>query len=261
MNTIEYFSTAVHESAHAVAADHFKIPSYPEVFTGGRSVLFPAEVSTSYAGRCHLESPVTEFQQAVISWAGPMGQAMFSTSPDWFPPFKPSEKMLRDWFSMMLNQLRRLSDGDARGIRGYKDQWRACRSAFAILRKNRARIIRLGKCLAQVQVNAEREADERKWSGVPRPSAFPASHEDFVHLVCGGPERFDEFITHRAKSHLTNGRPWDIQTAKEILGEKFDAEFFRALDFQRTLYADFKTANAWLLAAHNFQQWAAREPE
>jgi hypothetical protein len=256
MNATDYFSTAIHEASHHAAADSFKIPSYPEVTPGGRSVLFPAEFP-GIAGLCHLENPVTKFQSAVISWAGPLGQAMYAETPDWFPPFKPSEKMLRDWFSMVMQQINRLSDGDRCGIRGYKDPWRACRSAFAVVRKNRARIVRLAKCLAATIANADRQADEQKWAGVPRPPLFPASHADFIRLVSGDDaERFEQFLLSRAARHLTNNRTMDIEDAKAGLGAAFDDAFAISMNLQRQLYAgDFPDADGWLRTAKDFQQW------
>ena len=158
MNASDYFTTAVHESGHHVAADYFHIPSYPEVTPGGRSVL--AATPGAHAGICYLENPITKFQDAVICWSGIMAQCMFATAPEWAPPFKPTKKMLKDWHGMVRHQVKQLSDEDRIGIFGYKDTWRACKSAFAILSRNRARITRLAKYLAEAKAKVDREAAE-----------------------------------------------------------------------------------------------------
>jgi hypothetical protein len=135
------------------------IPSYPELTPDGVSPLMK-QTMPGCGGVCWLETPVTPFQDAVISFAGILGQAMFSTAPEWAPPFKPSAKMLRDWHNMVRQQIGKLSEGDRIGIFAYKDIWRACKSAFAIVRKNRSRITRLAKCLAESKAAADREFEK-----------------------------------------------------------------------------------------------------
>ena len=148
MNPLDNYTVAIHEASHAVAADFYGVPNYPELTPDGFSQV-KQSTDPGTAGLCHLEPPFTKFQDAVISWAGFIGQCLHGTAPDWAPPFKPSEKMLRDHYMMAMHQLKKLSGADRLGIlQDYRHSWRAFRSAFRIVRKNRARILRLAKAIA-----------------------------------------------------------------------------------------------------------------
>jgi hypothetical protein len=188
---------------------------------------------------------------------------------------------------MVLHQASRLSQEDRRGIYGYADTWRSCKSAFAIVTKNRARIVRLAKCLAESKTKAAREADERKWHGIPRPSAFPASHDDFIRLVCGGDaERFEKFLESKALSILDIGAV-NLEAARKSMADRktflgqitgelrarhagktddeiadilFDENFAGIVRNQRLRFGgDFKDGTSWIAAAREFQQWATSE--
>jgi hypothetical protein len=192
-NPPDDLTTAIHEAGHSVAADLFRIPAYPEVTPGGFSAV-TGTTDARHAGVCHFDDgPVSKFQLAVISWSGPLAHCLYGTRHDWMPPFKPSVKLLRDWHGMMLQQIARLSDGDRRGILGYRDSWRSCKSAFAIVRKNRVRIIRLAKAMTG--------ATEK--TAVPMPDNFPATLADFVRLVAGDDEqKFRSFVRADAEAFI-----------------------------------------------------------
>jgi hypothetical protein len=170
----ENLNIAVHEAGHSVAASfHFKIPAYPEILNEGSSVATQTRYP-DYAGLCSYDDgPISKFQLAAISWSGMLAQCLYAEPPTWMPPFKPSRLMLRHWHGMAMVQIKLFSEGDRAGILGYRDTWRACKSAFSIVRKNRPQIIRLAKALAAVRVEKP----------VPMPEAFPASYADFLHLV------------------------------------------------------------------------------
>jgi hypothetical protein len=236
------FSVAVHEAGHSVTASHFKIPSYPELTPHGFSRLTQS-VSPEHAGLCHYDTaPINPFQYAAISWAGMMAECLYGQPPFWAPPFKPCAMMLRDWHGMMTQQIARLSDGDRSGIIGYRDSWRSCKSAFAIVRKNRARIIRLAR--AMTGAHAEK--------AVPLPEKFPATLAEFLQRIVGGSdaaEKFRAFVFDQsAKSFAASQFALDAAQQKDAT-EKWTAarlEKFRA---------GFTSADEWQNAALAFKAW------
>jgi hypothetical protein len=279
------YAVAIEEAGHHVVAEHYRVASFPELTPDGISILDPNSTPHS-AGVCHLDEPVSKFEHAAICWAGIISLCLFGVAPTWAPPFKLTKRMLRDWCSMIFQQRHRLSDADQRGIISYADTLRACKSAFAIVTKNRARIVRLAKALAESKTKSIREADEKKWAGVPRPASFPASHADFIRLVCGGSaERFEKFITSKALSILDEGAA-NLEAAKKSMADKktflgqvadearakhpgksdaeiadilFDENFAGIVKGQRDNYANFASPDSWLAAARHFQQWASEE--
>ena len=196
MNENRYFSIAVHEVSHGIVADHYGVWNFPEVTPGGISRL-TKQTMPNFGGVCWLSDPVTPYQNCVICFGGLMGEAMYATGPDWLPPFRPSKFLLREWFNCVMQQYHRLSDGDRSGILGYKWRWRACKAAFAILRRNKRRIIRLAKCLSADLANKERTAEEF------RESLFKLAH---------GPKEFSMPVASliaAIKNHLSNLSPDD----------------------------------------------------
>lgn len=242
MNTNDIYSIACHEASHAVAADFFGVPNYPEVTPGGFSKLKQsAEPGTP--GICWLEPPFTKYQDCVISWSGIIGECLFGTAPYWAPSFKPSEKMLRDFYMMVTCQLKQLSDTDRLGILGdYKHSWRACRSAFRIIRKNHARIIRLAKAIAGGPEKPE-----------PMPPAFPATLADFMERIIGGTEpetKLRAFIHDAGERFLAQPQfalgPEQLPDAVETWGAARLAKY----------QAGFTSAEPWQDAARAFKAWA-----
>lgn len=263
---------AIHECGHFVAASHYQIPARPELTPNGVSSLVPETSSEGHAGVCHTAAPFTKFQFAVICWSGTLAECLCGVAPSWAPPFPPSARNLKDWHLMVLNQADKLSRADQLGIFGVCDTgdskkftpgsvWRSCKSAFHIIRRNRGRITRLAKSLVEAKAKADREAEEAKWSGIPKPSAFPTSPATFIELICArDSERFDQFLISRSALHLTNNRTTKIEEAKLSLGELFDDAYAISLNFVHERYGgDFTTADSWLAVARDFQQWEASD--
>jgi hypothetical protein len=172
------YSIAIHEAGHAVAGAHFKIPAYPEILDEGRSAVTQTTYA-NYAGMCSYdEGGIPKFQFAVICWCGPLAQCVFGTPPEWAPPYKPTARLLRDWWAAMLVQIKKFSAGDRAGILGdYKRSWRACKLAYRITKMSEARIIRLAKALAD---------GRNPKPPVPMPDSFPATFGDFMERIIGG---------------------------------------------------------------------------
>jgi hypothetical protein len=246
MNPLDNYTVAIHEASHAVAADFYGVPNYPELTPDGFSQV-KQSTDPGTAGLCHLEPPFTKFQDAVISWAGFIGQCLHGTAPDWAPPFKPSEKMLRDHYMMAMHQLKKLSGADRLGIlQDYRHSWRAFRSAFRIVRKNRARILRLAKAIAG-----------RVEKPVPMPEKFPATLAEFLERIINGNDaetKLRAFIHDGAEKFLTQPQ---FALGPEQLPEKI--ETWTAARMER-LRAGFTTADDWLAAARSFTAWEKIQP-
>jgi hypothetical protein len=250
----ENYSIAIHEAGHSVVASHFKIAAYPELTPGGESRLIGA-VDPKHAGLCHLDDGlVTNFQNAALCWAGPMAECLYGhPAASWLPPFKPSRLMLRDWHGMMMQQIKQFSDGDRVGILGYRDTWRSCKSAFAVVTKNKARIIRLAKAMT---------AGRKATTSMPLPEKFPSAHADFLRLICSSDEaNFERFIASRVSLHLTNNRTMNLEDAKLSLGTSYDDAYAMSLNLQRTIHGNgFPDAESWFAAARAFKTWMKTAP-
>jgi len=248
MNPDDTFSVAVHEAGHSVSASHYKIPSYPEILHDGQSIATQT-VYPDYAGLCSYDGgPVPKFQLAVISWSGLISQCLYADPPAWAPPFKPSRKLLRDWHGMVLTQIKRLSDGDRAGILGSRDNWRSCKSAFAIVCRNRARIIRLARAMTG------------GGQSVPMPPQFPATLADFLKLVVAADgvtdpdERLRAFVSDGVKKYFVEMKlTLDAAQHKQGLESWTTA---RLAEFQQ----GFPDAASWRATARAFKAWAKIQP-
>ena len=249
MNPDDTFSVAVHEAGHSVCATHFKIAAYPEITPGGESRLTGA-LDPKHAGICHLDDGlVTKFQNAALCWAGPMAECLYGNpAASWMPPFKPSRLMLRDWHGMMMQQIKQFSDGDRVGILGYRDTWRSCKSAFNIVRKHKARIIRLARAMTG-----------GGGQSVPMPPQFPATLADFLQLVVAADgvadpaERLRAFVSDGVKKFFAE-KNLALDSAQHELGLKtFTAA--RLAEFQQ----GFPDAASWRAPARAFKAWAKSE--
>ena len=240
-------NTGIHEAGHSVCATHFKIAALPEILHDGRSIASEM-IRPDAAGLCsYIERKISPLQYAIISWGGAVAEALYGTPPGWFPPFKPTALLLQDWWAGMEVQIHHFSASDRAGIDGcYRQSWRACKTAFRIVTKNKARVRRLAQAIT----------DGRKTPSMPLPEKFPASHADLVRVVCGNDAAsFERFITGRAAMHLTNGTS-NLDDARLALGTSFDGAFAMSLNLQRSIYAgDFKTEADWLAAARDFKAW------
>jgi hypothetical protein len=157
MTEKQIYTVGIHEAAHFVAADFFKIPAYPRVFPDGER--FPGS-ATTLAGVCELMEPVSKFQRATVCWAGILAECLLVERPAFAPPFPPSGRDLRLWHSAMIHQLRKLSPGDYAGIaKGFRQSLKACRKAFEIVSRNKATIKRIAKGVAAAVKNQSAPAD------------------------------------------------------------------------------------------------------
>ncbi len=249
MSSDDNYSVAIHEAGHSVAASHWKIPSYPEVLRDGQSVATQTAYP-DYAGLCSYDGGlIPPFQFAVISWSGMMAHCLFGDPPAWAPPFKPSAKLLRDWHGMIMQQIRRLSDGDRAGILGCRDTWRSCKSAFRIVRSNQARIVRLAKAMT----GARRER------AVSSPDKFPATFADFLQRIvaAGGvtdpEEKFRTFVRSGIEKFFAEKNlglePEQHRQAVECWTAARIAQYQRG----------FTGEDSWRSAALTLRKWQTRQ--
>lgn len=246
LNPYDNFNTAIHEAGHSVCASHFKIPSYPEVLIEGRSVV----TQTTYpdtAGLCtYDEGRIPPLQFAIISWGGQLAQCLYATPPSWAPQYRPAALLLKDWFDGMMVQLKKFSPTDRLGILAdYRRSWRACRSAFRIVRKNRARIIRLAK-----NIGGRIEKLE------PMPEKFPAPLSDFIRLVVAGDgttdpdEKFRALIQAQAKIYFAESQlQFDTPEQEQDGIAQWSAA--RLAKWQQ----GFADADTWQNMARAFRAW------
>jgi hypothetical protein len=188
---------------------------------------------------------MTTFQHATISWAGPLAQCLYGTPPEYAPPYKPTALLLKDWFSAMATQLKRFSDGDRAGIlTGYKCSWRACKSAFRIVTKNRARIIRLAKALA----------GRNTTPSVPMPATFPATFAQFLYfnVPCGSPEETFRAFLHAQAEKTFAASQFALDTAQQ----KDAAEKWTTGRMEQLKAGGFTTADEWQSTARAIKAWS-----
>jgi len=243
----ELISTTIHEAGHAVCATRFRIAAFPEITPGGFSQILQ-KTDPGVTGLCHFDSgPITQFQSAVIAWCGPMSECLLGQPPFFLPQFKPSRALLRDWHSAAMQQVGRFSDTDRRGILGYRDTWRSCKSAFQVVTRNKSRIVRLAKAIAG-----------QTEKPLPLPDHFPATLADFMRLVIGGsdPEiKFKAFVTAQtelffAGSQLVFATPEERQAAMD----KWSAA--RLAHWQK----GFADVDTWQGQARAFKAWTQATP-
>jgi hypothetical protein len=256
-------STAIHEAGHFHMALFWDIPATLQINLDDAGNIID--------GECRWGFVRPSFESATIGWGGIEAEYLLNRVWRHGPPllFCPlTEKNIVKWHAEGTFFLNRLSDTDRQLIIGHQASLESCQFTFRILSKRIKEVEADAKLLAdrtRKEIAAKRaavhEADAQKWQGIPRPSAFPASHDDFIRLVCSSdPPRFERFIVSRAALHLTNGRTSEISDAKLSLGKSFDDAYAISLQFQRDIYAgDYKDESAWLKAAREFQLWAGSE--
>jgi hypothetical protein len=108
-------------------------------------------------------------------------------------------KLLRDWHGMVMQQIHRLSESDRIGIVRCKDTWRACRSAFTLICRNRERIKRLATVIAKAKANDHRKIEQM---------------QDALFKLAHGPKEFSmpvASIIAAIKNHLSNLAPDDLK--------------------------------------------------
>ena len=119
---------------------------------------------------------------------------------------------------------------------------------------------------------------------MPRPPHYPATHADFIHLVCSDDvASFERFIVNRAQAHLAGGATENFEDTKKsmlnhflrgltdelrarhtgksdaaIAGVLFDENLASILKLQRRVYGGyFPDAVSWFAAARDFVNWSA----
>ncbi len=267
---------AIHELGHSLVCTSFRIHSSPEVFAEG-----DWDRNGHIAGICRIDplATATAFQKSVIGWGGYVGEHICGVQhPLRRNPFPLTKRTLQEFYDAAFDNFEtKFSSTDQKLICAYQSHWVSFKGCYNRLRKKKQTLFRLARI---GHFNFTR-ADERKWQGIPRPPSFPATHADFVRLVCGGEERFERFITHKAQAHITNGKPEHFTEAKtslvnyflgqvtdelrarhtgktdaEISDLQFEAEFASAVALQRSRYANFPGADSWIAAARDFLSWS-----
>lgn len=244
MNPNSVYTTAIHEAAHAVAASRFKIRACPEVLHAGQS--FTGSVFPNLAGVCHFDDGrITPFQRAVICWAGPLAHCLWGKEqPPFAPPYKPNRVLLADWHSAMVTQLAQLSEGDRLGILGYADNWRSCKSAFQIVTKQRARILRLARAMVTGRI---------AMPPAPMPDQFPATLADFLERIIADadPEaRMRAFMSNQTEKFFAEKQfAFNTPEQRQQAMESWTAA---RMDHYRL---GFTNAESWQSAAAAFRAW------
>ena len=248
MNPDDTYSIAVHEAGHSVCASHYKIPSYPEILHDGKSIVSQTMHPES-VGLCSYDGgPVPPIQHAVISWSGIISQCLYADPPSWAPPFKPSRKLLRDWHGMLLTQIKRLSESDRTAILRNRDTWRSCKSAFTIVCRHRARIIRLARAMTG------------GGQSVPMPPQFPAKLADFLRLVVAADGVTDP--TERLRAFVSDGVEKffaEQNLALNVAQHEQGLKTFTARGLEK-LQQGFPDAASWRDTARAFKTWAKIQP-
>jgi len=152
----------------------------------------------------------------------------------------------------MLVQLKRFSPNDREGIMAsYRTSWRACKTAYRIIRKDKRHVIRLAQALA-----AGRNATPPPPPPVPMPDQFPATFADFLRLVVStdgttDPEaKLRAFIHDQGQNLLSQPRfglgPDQLQQAVATWTE----------GGLEKLKAGFTSLDSWQSKARAFREWS-----
>jgi hypothetical protein len=252
----ENYRVVVHELGHFFICLHYKIASHIEIFSIDGGEHFDTNGDRS-AGACFSEKFGTPFQDSVCSWAGLMAELIAGVQPPQFDTGFPMElKNLKYCHAIILSKyFKDLSLSDQLGICGKNsnDTLRSFKAAFRILSAEKSELLRLA------ELRTSRAAGRRATPSLPQPDEWPATHADFVRLICASDEaNFERFIASRTALHLTNGRTSNLEDVKSALGTSFADAYAMSLNLQRSIYAgDFKTETDWLKAAQDFKAWEA----
>ena len=286
----ENLRIAVHEFGHYEACASFGINSSPKVL--GDAEQYQTANGKTIVGECRIDAcaNATPFQQSVIGWAGYLAEYICGVQvPQTRNPFPLKKFCLKDFYRAAEAEFEKtFSQSDQSLICAYKNHWVSFAGAYQRLRKKKAKILRLSRLEKSIcdRVAENRRVEAAKWAGVPRPPGEPATHADFVRVVCGDdPQRFERYIVSRAEVHLCGGAAENFEDTKksmlnhflgsvadelrarhagkadaEIAGVLFDENFASILKLQRRIYGgDFPDGDAWFAAARDFLNWAASE--
>jgi hypothetical protein len=117
---------AYHEAGHVIAARHFKLYAWADVFPTGTKK--PREEKT-FIGRTYHQH-TTPFREAVIGWAGLIATDI-PTDPEALTDW--GVDIVFDYTMTMIDLEDEMSATDRASILGHPQLWRACRTAGAIL--------------------------------------------------------------------------------------------------------------------------------
>jgi len=278
----EILQIAIHEVGHYLVAASFGIGASPKVFREAEK--FQTHDGKTIVGECQIDvlAKATLFQKSAIGWGGYVAEHLCGVETaltrNSFPLKKSS---LRDFYNASQPRPEDIfSYADQCLIYAYKKHWLSFKAAYRILKKEKSKLLRVAK---NHQINFKSEAVR---PGIPSPEKLPATHADFIHLVCDNtPERFERFIVSRALAQLTGGvdvNLTDVKTSmlKTFLGQVtdekrarhagktdaeiadvlFDENFNGILNLQRRIYGgDFPDADSWFALARDFLNWSASE--
>jgi hypothetical protein len=278
----EIFQIAVHEMGHFEAASYYGIAASPKVFREAEKFKTPD--GKTIVGECKVEflAKATLFQKSVIGWSGNLAEQICGVQhPSICNPFPLQKSFLKSFYYAAIADAEKIfSLTDQILIFGYANPWLSFKTAYRILKKEKSKLLRVAK---SYQLNFK---SVPALPGIPSPEKFPATHADFIRLVCDNtPERFERFITSRAIAQLTSGAGvnlTDVKTSmlKTFLGQVtdekrarhagktdaeiavvlFDENFNGILNLQRRIYdGDFPNADSWFALARDFLNWLASE--
>jgi hypothetical protein len=258
-------SVSAHETGHTIVAWHFDIAAVP---------CLPLDEDGDFLefATSERESRGTDFEQSCIGWGGIIAQTLTDNPSPWMEeklPWKLTEENSEAWHWTVLKEFECLSRGDQGCIQSYFDVLKSCRFAYRILSEHSEQLKRLSAELSEhtrrqrslivtARLQAEVAAEARRWEGVPRPE-LPASADTFIELVAGDKDRFQKFLVHRARLHLTNGRTGDRAELHALFNGTYETEFARALTLQRDIYRNFN-GESWLSAVQHFRRFEAEQP-
>jgi hypothetical protein len=117
---------AYHEAGHVIAARHFELNAWADVFPTGTKK--PMEEKHFIGRTCHQRT--TPFRAAVIGWAGLIATDI-PTDPEALTDF--GVDIVFDYTMDMIDLEDEMSATDRASILGHPQVWRACRTAGAIL--------------------------------------------------------------------------------------------------------------------------------
>ncbi len=148
---------ASHEVGHHLVAQALGFKSCPEL-----NVQLPGGL---YApGVCGFVGPLTPFRDALISWAGILGQCIAGYSPLWLADIAIVRDNLPPWRARVFSNLKKLSTPDIEGIiaPGFEGSCEALAEAFEISNGQRAKLESLVRVLAD-------DAAQPVTNGEPQP--------------------------------------------------------------------------------------------
>jgi hypothetical protein len=277
----EEYRVTIHEIGHWLIALHYKITSHIVIFSIDGGEHFDTN-GTRSAGVCFAEKRGTPFQDSVWSWGGIMAELIAGVQLHPFDTGFPlaTENLKYVHSTILSKSFQNLSLGDQLGICGKKpnDTLRSFKAAYKILSAEKSELLRLA------ELRTSRAGGYKATPSMPLPENWPATHLDFLRLICGNDEAsFERFLITRAQCELVGGAADSFEAVKqsmlnnflrgltdeqrarhagktdsEIAEILFDENFAGLLKSQRRIFGSgFPDAVSWLAAARDFQNWVS----